>query len=220
MPNVSQAAVKEEAGANVPLTSEELAAALEVDVFDREGKTIPLGQLLHDKRTVLIFPRHFWCLNCQAYIRAISEAVPPAKLPSSTQILIISNGSYQPIDTYINTTSSAYAVYTDPTLRLHQIMQFKYALKEESSGEEKKDYMLNAGSTMTRIIGGVKGAITNLQHVSYIGPKSLNGGEVIISKDVNCEYIHRMQNTVDHTSIADLVKLIGAGAIRTPEEPA
>lgn len=61
-------------------------------------------------------------------------------------------------------------------------MQFKYALKEESSGEEKKDYMLNAGSTMTRIIGGVKGAIINLQHVSYIGPKSLNGGEVVISK--------------------------------------
>lgn len=59
MPDFSQDAVKEEAGANVPLTSEELAAALEVDVFDREGKTIPLGQLLHGKRTVLIFPRHF-----------------------------------------------------------------------------------------------------------------------------------------------------------------
>lgn len=47
-------------------------------------------------------------------------------------------------------------------------------------GEDKKDYMQDAGTAMSRIFGGIKGALGNLQHTSYIGPKALNGGEVII----------------------------------------
>lgn len=34
---------------------------------------------------------------------------------------------------------------------------------------------------MSRVLGGIKGAMGNLQHTPYIGPKSLNGGEVIIA---------------------------------------
>lgn len=41
--------------------------------------------------------------------------------------------------------------------------------------------MLNAGSTINRIWGGIVGAVGNLQHTMYIGPKSLNGGELVIS---------------------------------------
>lgn len=40
--------------------------------------------------------------------------------------------------------------------------------------------MKTAGGTATRIIQGVKGALGNLQHTSYIGPKTLNGGEVVV----------------------------------------
>ncbi|PSN60461.1 hypothetical protein BS50DRAFT_614146 [Corynespora cassiicola Philippines] len=190
-------------------TSEELAEALKVDVYDRGGQVQTLGDLIKDKRSVLIFTRHFWCLNCQAYVRAISKAIPPSNLPANTQILIIGNGSYQPIDTYASTTLSLYPIYTDPTCRLHAILKFKSTLKEESTGDEKRDYMRDAGSTLSRIVGGVKGAIGNLQHVAYIGPKSLNGGEVVLTADEKCEYIYRMQNTVDHTNVADLTKIVG-----------
>jgi hypothetical protein len=41
--------------------------------------------------------------------------------------------------------------------------------------------MRDAGSTVARIWGGVKGALGNLQHVNNVGPKALNGGEVCIS---------------------------------------
>jgi len=41
--------------------------------------------------------------------------------------------------------------------------------------------MRNAGSAMSRILGGIKGALGSLQHVNHVGPKALNGGEVIIS---------------------------------------
>jgi hypothetical protein len=96
-------------------------------------------------------------------------------------VIIVGNGSYQPIDTYASTTASAYPIYTDPTCQLHKILKFKSGLKEAGDGEAKKDYMKDAGTAMSRIFGGIKGALGNLQHTPYIGPKALNGGELIIS---------------------------------------
>jgi hypothetical protein len=96
-------------------------------------------------------------------------------------VLVIGCGSYQPIDTYAANSSSKYPIYTDPTLRLHSIFKFKSNLAEAKSGEEQKDYMRNAGSAVARIWGGIKGALGTLQYVNSVGPKALNGGEVIIS---------------------------------------
>lgn len=79
---------------------DELNEALNVKVYDREGKTTTLGELTKGKRSVLIFTRHYCtytlqpssliltskgCLNCQAYVRAISQSIPPSKLPENTQ---------------------------------------------------------------------------------------------------------------------------------------
>jgi hypothetical protein len=94
---------------------------------------------------------------------------------------VIGCGSYQPIDTYASKSSSAYPIYTDPTLCLHSLFGFKSNLAEGKSGDEQRDYMRDAGSTVARIWGGVKGALGNLQHVNNVGPKALNGGEVCIS---------------------------------------
>jgi len=47
--------------------------------------------------------------------------------------------------------------------------------------------MQNAGTAMNRVFGGIKGALGNLQHTPYIGPKALNGGEVIIAAGT-CRY--------------------------------
>ncbi|KAF1353074.1 hypothetical protein EJ07DRAFT_134911 [Lizonia empirigonia] len=208
----------DQAGARALPTTDELAEALQIKVFDRVGAKVPLGDLINGKRSVLIFTRHFWCLNCQAYVRAISDSIPPAKLPPNTQIIIIGNGSYQPIDTYASTTASAYPIYTDPTCRLHKVFKFKSALREQGDGEEKKDYMQNAGTAMSRIFGGIKAALGNLQHTTYIGPKALNGGEMIITADGRCEYMYRMQNTVDHTSVAELASIISAEPVSNGQQ--
>jgi hypothetical protein len=123
------------------------------------------------------------------------------------------------------TSSSAYPIYTDPTCRIHGILKFKSGLKE---GNEKRDYMQDAGGTMSRLVGGIVGALGSLQHTAYIGPKSLNGGEVVVGAgklgyganlgggcsangcaDGTCEYMYRMQNTVDHTSVAELARIVG-----------
>jgi len=150
------------------------------------------------------------CLNCQAYLRSLSSSIPPANLPPNTQILVIGCGSYQPIDTYAQKSSSLYPIYTDPTRRLHSIFKFKSNLAEGPGGDQQKDYMRNAGSTVARLWGGIWAALGNVQHANYVGPKALNGGEVLLSADGQCEYIYRMQNTTDHTNISELAILIGA----------
>ncbi|KAL5440005.1 hypothetical protein PMIN06_009783, partial [Paraphaeosphaeria minitans] len=145
-------------------TMHELQEALSTNVYDREGTMHALGDLIKGKRSVLVFTRH----SC-AQLQRIWRPRRP--------LLIISNGSHQPIDTYARTTSSAYPVYTDPTCRLHAMLKFKSGLKE---GTVKRDYMPDTGGRVGRIVGEIKGALGNLQHTAYIGPKSLNGGEVVV----------------------------------------
>jgi len=112
----------------------------------------------------------------------VCDAHPISTYPNhNPTVLIIGNGSYQPIDTYISTTSSLYPIYTDPNNKLHAILKFVSSLKMTNEGEEQKDYMRSAPSPLMRIFNGVTYALGHLQHTAYAGPKSLNGGEVVIS---------------------------------------
>jgi hypothetical protein len=93
---------------------------------------------------------------------------------------VIGCGSPSPISTYASASSCAYPIYTDPTLRLHGIFSFQYNLSEGAS-TQPRDYMRDAGSAMNRIWGGIRAALGHLEHVNSVGPKALNGGEVVIS---------------------------------------
>jgi hypothetical protein len=118
-------------------------------------------------------------------------------LLSITIVLVVGCGSYQPIDTYAINASSAYPIYTDPTRGIHTIFEFNSNLATEKAGEEQRDYMRDMGGSLARYWGGLKGALGSLQYTAYVGPKSLNGGELVISAgkpiDVNC-----IAATTDH----------------------
>jgi hypothetical protein len=64
---------------------------------------------------------------------------------------------------------------------VHAIFKFVWTLSESKEGEEKKDYMSDAGSAMYRRWGGIKYALGNIKQINTTGPYSLNGGEVVIS---------------------------------------
>jgi hypothetical protein len=56
---MSEAASSPTADAHAPPTPAEVHEALGVTVYDREGNTHTLGALTKDKRSVLIFTRHY-----------------------------------------------------------------------------------------------------------------------------------------------------------------
>jgi hypothetical protein len=132
------------------------------------------------------------CKNCQAYVRRIGEAVPPSSLSDDTQgtsvsytvlisVLIIGCGSYQPIEQYITSTSSPYPVYANPSLSLYKAFEFKSSFTDKAKDDPEKDYMVGQGSTVSRVLGGVKSALGDLGNFGNQGPMAQNGGEVIMT---------------------------------------
>jgi hypothetical protein len=63
---------------------------------------------------------------------------------------------------------------------LHALFGFKWTLAQESPGAATKDYMRDAGGTMARVWGGLRYALGSVWQVNAVGPKSLNGGEVVV----------------------------------------
>ncbi|EFQ35083.1 hypothetical protein CGRA01v4_11740 [Colletotrichum graminicola] len=94
-------------------------------VLDRHGKSHPFKSLYTGRnvarRVLIIFVRHFFCGNCQDFLRTLSESITPdalLSLPMSTFIAVIGCGNPGLIDMYLQETGCPFPVYTDPTRRL------------------------------------------------------------------------------------------------------
>ncbi|WWC85376.1 uncharacterized protein L201_000239 [Kwoniella dendrophila CBS 6074] len=197
---------------STPLTSEELDQAYQAEILDKDGKKQTLGDLIKGKRVVLIFIRHFWCTNCQAYTYQFGRSIPPSSLPEGTVVYVIGCGTSKPISAYVERTQSPYPIYADPSLELYKIFKFSRTLKGANKNE-KKDYMSQLGKGYLGAFNTItNGLFNNPSHSmeSVRGPNDQNGGELIIEKDGTCFYINRMQNTEDHTDLKELSGLIGA----------
>jgi hypothetical protein len=59
-------------GARTLLTADELAQAFAVEVYDAEGKTTKLGDLVKGRRSLLVFIRHF-CKSTTLYKNAAKD---------------------------------------------------------------------------------------------------------------------------------------------------
>ncbi|KAI0838659.1 AhpC/TSA antioxidant enzyme-domain-containing protein [Hypoxylon sp. FL0890] len=95
-------------------------------VLDSNGKTRTFKSLYagHNspRRVLIVFIRHFFCGNCQEYLRTLSASVTPEallQLPVSTFIAVIGCGAPELINSYIKETGCPFPVYADPTRRLY-----------------------------------------------------------------------------------------------------
>ncbi|KAK3392089.1 AhpC/TSA antioxidant enzyme-domain-containing protein [Sordaria brevicollis] len=96
-------------------------------VLDRDGKSHTFRSLYTGKhvarRVLIIFVRHFFCGQCQEYLRTLSASITPdslLRLPLSTFIAVIGCGDPQLIDMYAQTTNCPFPIYADPTRKLYQ----------------------------------------------------------------------------------------------------
>ncbi|KAM4057804.1 ahpC/TSA antioxidant enzyme [Hirsutella rhossiliensis] len=94
-------------------------------VLDRDGRTHTFQSLYSGRnaarRVLVLFVRHFFCGNCQEYLRSLSASVTPEallRLPISTFVVVIGCGNPSLIDMYVETTKCPFPVYTDPTASL------------------------------------------------------------------------------------------------------
>lgn len=151
-------------------------------VLDRDGKTHPFKSLYTGsnvaRRVLIIFVRHFFCGNCQEFLRSLSEAVTPdslLRLPVSTFIAVIGCGDPKLIDMYVSETNCPFPVYTDPTRSLFQALEMTNTLALGTKPAYMRKSMTR--SIMDSVVQGIKQIPTG--NVLKSGDQRQVGGEFL-----------------------------------------
>ncbi|KAI0546040.1 AhpC/TSA antioxidant enzyme-domain-containing protein [Xylaria curta] len=170
------------------------------------------------RRILVIFVRHFFCGNCQEYLRTLSASITPEALlalPVSTFIAVIGCGSHELISTYVKETGCRFPVYADPTRRLYADLGMVRTL----SMGPRPAYLQNrtvAHTVVSGIVQGLKQVKSGLATKS--GDQKQVGGEFLF------EPVSRTLETPIGTPLLDGeekkndVGLDGAGGNRKGEE--
>ncbi|OAX81832.1 hypothetical protein ACJ72_03822 [Emergomyces africanus] len=173
------------------------------------------------KRTLIIFIRHFFCGNCQDYVKAVSSSFSaPSQLPSDTAIVIVGCGASSLIPMYKDVTNCPFPVYTNPDRRLHALLDMKITMDR---GTQTPDY--SPISLFHSVIRGIVQTLSRLLMGDMLqsGHKGQNGGELLFEAEITNEaedgkeavvevqvpFSHIMTNTRNHTEIPALRTILG-----------
>ncbi|RYP92969.1 hypothetical protein DL770_000843 [Monosporascus sp. CRB-9-2] len=151
-------------------------------VLDAYGRSHPFKSLYAGRnvarRVLIIFVRHFFCGNCQEYLRTLSASITPEallQLPVSTFIAVIGCGSPKLIDSYHKETGCPFPIYADPTRRLYN----KLGMVRTLSLGSRPAYMNKslASSVVSSVVQGLKQVKTGL--ATKMGDQRQVGGEFL-----------------------------------------
>ncbi|ORY08988.1 AhpC/TSA antioxidant enzyme-domain-containing protein [Clohesyomyces aquaticus] len=198
-------------------TEKELKRVENLLVLDAEGTSRPFKTLYSGPgvapRQLIIFVRHFFCGNCQEYLRTLSSSITPdmlLTLPAPTFITVIGCGRPELIPMYIETTSCPFPVYADPTRKLYDYLGMTRTL---SLGPQKPSYIQS-----NLFVTSVQSIVQSLK----TGNKALKGGDFkqvggeFLFENGECVWAHRMRNTRDHAEIVDLRRRLGLDETKPP----
>ncbi|CZS88245.1 hypothetical protein WAI453_000671 [Rhynchosporium graminicola] len=130
-------------------TQETLKKVENHPILDQDGRSIPFKNLYTGpnvaRRVLVIFVRHFYCGNCQEYIRTLTSSITPSSLlslPTPTFIAIVGCGSPSLIPMWIDATSCPFPVYADPTKLLYSELGMFRTLNMGNRPEyQRKDFL-------------------------------------------------------------------------------
>ncbi|KAI0885677.1 AhpC/TSA antioxidant enzyme-domain-containing protein [Annulohypoxylon maeteangense] len=152
-------------------------------VLDSDGKSHTFKSLYagHNsaRRVLIVFIRHFFCGNCQEYLRTLSASVTPdalLQLPVSTFIAVIGCGTPELINSYLQETGCPFPVYADPTRRLYSELGMVRTLAMGSRPAYLQGKSL-AHTVVTGVVQGLKQVKTGL--VMKMGDQRQVGGEFL-----------------------------------------
>ncbi|KAH8893290.1 hypothetical protein GQ53DRAFT_108417 [Thozetella sp. PMI_491] len=151
-------------------------------VLDRHGKTHTFRSLYAGshvaRRVLVIFVRHFFCGNCQEYLRALSASITPdalLRLPISTFIAVVGCGDPGLIDMYASETNCPFPIYADPTRKLYDELGMIKTLALGARPAYMSKSILR--SSLHSVVQGLKQIGTGL--VTKAGDQRQIGGEFL-----------------------------------------
>ncbi|KAM3074207.1 hypothetical protein ACMFMG_002972 [Clarireedia jacksonii] len=134
-------------------------------VLDKDGKTRPFKSLYSGpnvaRRVLVIFIRHFFCGNCQEYIRTLTSSITEDSLLSlhvPTFIAIVGCGSPSLIPMYQEATNCPFPIYADPTKKLYDELGMMRTLNMGSRPEyQRRGTMVNVMQSVVQSLKQIKG---------------------------------------------------------------
>ncbi|KAJ8082192.1 hypothetical protein AAF712_001821 [Marasmius tenuissimus] len=186
-----------------------LQKASELEVFGPDGERVKFGTLFANRKTVVVFTRHFFCGSCQAYVRQLS-AVPVETLDrAGVEVVIIGCGDWQAIAHYATSTGFLGKMYAEPTRELYHALGMDIeTLATTPTNQEKRSYIV--GSAPKRVLTSLwEGPLKNPSLIGKQGHFSQLGGDFVLGPGNQCSYAHIMQHTEDHVEVAELMNQAG-----------
>ncbi|KUL89014.1 hypothetical protein ZTR_06006 [Talaromyces verruculosus] len=196
------------------LTDETLHEAYEIELKSKNGKSVRFGELVAGKgesvTTIVIFIRHFFCAYDQSYVRSLAAqltrellaTIPPQRKPA--QVIIIGCGDHTLIGPYLEETSDAYPIYTDPSGKIYEKLSMKRTYEGFTEPPSYSDRSF-PGAVFKDLQQRWKHGWSALKS----GPSDQQGGELIFEHG-KLKYAHRMQKVNDHLTADRLVAILNS----------
>lgn len=201
-------------------TSKQLADASSCVVIAENGVRIPFSDIFKEKKTIVIFIRHFWCPMCQDYMFSLSSSVDPKLLKqANVNLVVIGNGSFNMIKSYRQIFHTPFAVYTDPSMRLHSALGMMKLGKRVDKSQIKRGSYVRHGN-----VRGLAMVVANAVRVGMPiwekgGDPAQLGGEFVFGPGLTVSFAHRMPNAGCHAPIQRVLAAAGLGIGREKPLP-
>ncbi|KAF8855151.1 hypothetical protein BDZ45DRAFT_596065 [Acephala macrosclerotiorum] len=208
-------------------------------VLDEEGKTVLFKSLYIGpnvaRRVMVIFIRHFFCGNCQEYVRTLTRShISPStllSLPTPTALIIIGHGDPSLIPMYRTETSCPFPIFADPTKKLYDELGMMRTLnlgtRPEYQRQELFNIMVRSFVLSLKMLRGgqaLKGGDYHQVGGEFLF-EPINPNSPVSSPEENQTkklgekqgageekhviWCHRMRNTRDHAEIPELREVLG-----------
>jgi hypothetical protein len=197
-------------------SEKDMARVDDLLVLDSSGESRPFKALYKAEgvapRQLIIFIRHFFCGNCQEYLRELSASITPDSLlalPEPTFITVVGCGRPELIDMYAQTTKCPFPIYADPTRKLYDLLSMTRTWEMGKKPEYIQSNMLF--TSVQSIVQSLKTGSNALKG----GDFKQVGGEFLFD-DGKCVWAHRMKHTRDHVEVSDVRQLLGLETKKIP----
>ncbi|KAL8650117.1 MAG: hypothetical protein Q9210_004011 [Variospora velana] len=201
-----------------PPTKNDLDKVAELPVLDVNGKPHAFRSLYtsdsnEPSRVLIIFIRHFFCGNCQEYLRSLSTSITPdglKSLPTRTKVIVIGCGQPDLITMYARETECPYPIYADPSKNLYAQLGMIRTLDLGPRSPQYMQYSLPS-AIVRAIYQNLKAGRSAFRGGDYWQV----GGEFLL-EDGRASWCHRMRNTRDHTEIPETRRQLGLDGAQPP----
>lgn len=148
------------------IPSQEILRKIEsMIVLDRDGKTRPFKSLYSGpnvaRRVLIIFIRHFFCGNCQEFLRTLAASITEdslLQLHTPTFIAVVGCGSPSLIPMYQEATKCPFPIYADPTRKLYDELGMMRTLNLGSRPEyQRRSTILGMAQSVVQSLKQIKG---------------------------------------------------------------